>query len=60
MTKGKCMGTKSYESPKLSSWGSITDLTQGQGMTNSSDDFTTCHPTMDAFIGSNGNDMNAC
>ena len=46
-------GKLPYESPSLSKWGSITDLTQGQGMTTSSDDFETCPPAMDDFIGSN-------
>ena len=56
-------GKLPYESPTLSRWGSISDLTQGQGMTLSSDDFETCPPEqsdMDAFIGSNDNDTNAC
>jgi len=46
-------GKMRYEAPKLNSWGSITDLTQGQGMTTSSDDFISCPPQMDSFGGSN-------
>ena len=53
-------GKLPYESPTLSKWGSITDLTQGQGMTNSTDDFISCPPEMDAFTGSNDNDVMAC
>lgn len=49
-----------YQSPSVTTWGSISDLTQGQGMTNSSDDFVSCPPQKDAFIGSNDNDVQAC
>jgi hypothetical protein len=48
-----------YEAPKLSTWGSITDLTQGTGMTYQTDDFETCLPDM-TFIGSNDNEQNRC
>jgi hypothetical protein len=49
-----------YEAPKLSTWGSITDLTRGTGRTNATDDFTTCLPPNQEFVGSNDNDVNAC
>jgi hypothetical protein len=49
-----------YEAPKLSSWGSITDLTQGTGMTYQTDDFLSCPPEMDAFRGSNDNTVFEC
>jgi hypothetical protein len=49
-----------YEAPKLSTWGSITDLTQGAGQTNASDDFESCPPQMDAFVGSNDNEVFKC
>jgi hypothetical protein len=54
------IGKLPYESPKLSKWGSITDLTQGQGMTTSSDDFISCPPQMPAFVGSNDNEVHKC
>ena len=53
-------GKLPYESPTLSRWGSISDLTQGQGMTTSSDDFISCPPEMDAFVGSNDNTVHEC
>ena len=51
-------GKLPYESPTLSRWGSISDLTQGQGQTNATDDFTTCPPTdkQEPFVGSNDTD----
>jgi hypothetical protein len=42
-----------YEAPSLTRWGSISDLTQGTGQTNDTDDFETCPPQMEAFVGSN-------
>jgi hypothetical protein len=53
-------GKLPYESPTLSKWGSITDLTQGVGMTNATDDFESCPPQMDAFVGSNDNEVFLC
>jgi hypothetical protein len=58
-------GKLPYESPTLSKWGSITDLTQGTGRTNSSDDFTSCLPEMNpdedtSFVGSNDNEALIC
>ncbi len=53
-------GKLPYQSPSLSKWGSITDLTQGSGMTTSSDDFVSCPPQMDAFVGSNDNEVFKC
>ena len=49
-----------YEAPKLSTRGSISDLTQGTGKTESSDDFVSCPPQMDAFVGSNDNTVFEC
>jgi hypothetical protein len=54
------MNKQPYEAPVLNRWGSISDLTQGQGMTNSSDDFISCPPEMDAFVGSNDNTVHEC
>jgi hypothetical protein len=53
-------GKMPYQSPTLTKWGSITDLTQGTGMTTSSDDFVSCPPQMDAFVGSNDNTVFEC
>ena len=52
-------GKMRYEAPKLNSWGSITDLTQGMGMTSESDDFTSC-PGATSFTGSNDNEKHEC
>jgi hypothetical protein len=49
-----------YQSPSVTTWGSISDLTQGTGMTTSSDDFISCPPEMDAFVGSNDNTVFEC
>ena len=54
-------GKTRYEAPKLNSWGSITDLTQGMGMTTSSDDFLSCPgESGTSFVGSNDNDGHRC
>ena len=54
-------GKMRYEAPKLNSWGSITDLTQGMGMTTSSDDFLSCPGESDvSFVGSNDNEKHEC
>jgi hypothetical protein len=49
-----------YEAPTLSRWGSISDLTQGQGMTNETDEFVSCPPKQEPFTGSNDNEVMKC
>lgn len=46
-------GKLPYHAPTLKKWGSITDLTQGQGQTNATDNYTTCPPVQAPFVGSN-------
>ena len=48
-------GKLPYQSPTLKKWGSITDLTQGQGMSNSTDSFTSVNNDDTQFVGSNDN-----
>jgi hypothetical protein len=57
---------KTYTSPTVTSWGTITDLTLGNGMTFSTDDFVSCTPEgpfseeKGGFVGSNGNTSLYC
>lgn len=53
---------QAYEAPKMESWGTISEVTQGNGMTAETDDFvssTPAGPFSDGFIGSNGNTVHA-
>jgi hypothetical protein len=47
-------GKLPYQSPTLTKWGSITDLTQGQGKSSATDSFTSIHKDVE-FVGSNDN-----
>jgi len=50
---------QAYEAPNVESWGTISEVTQGTGMTSETDDFTSATPSgpfSDGFIGSNGNE----
>jgi hypothetical protein len=42
-----------YEAPSLTTWGSVSDLTQGLGKTQFTDDFT-CTVGEEEFEGSTG------
>lgn len=43
-----------YTTPRLSEWGTVADLTQGMGRTQSTDDFTCVVGNDVSFTGSTG------
>lgn len=47
---------QAYETPKVESWGTISEVTQGNGMSQSTDDFVSATGNGDTFTGSNGNE----
>jgi hypothetical protein len=54
-----------YSPPSVTTWGTISDLTQGNGRSFATDNFTSCvingkGEVVQTFTGSNGNDSLIC